>query len=91
MNRRTQSGRILGPEQRICVMDALKAHTVWAAEQIFEEERKGTIAPGKLADFAVLEKNPLNAEPESLRDIRVLRTVKEGKVIYQTGRNADDR
>lgn len=91
VNRRTQSGRILGPEQRICVMDALKAHTVWAAEQIFEEERKGTIAPGKLADFAVLEKNPLNAEPESLRDIRVLRTVKEGKVIYQTGRNADDR
>ena len=57
--------------------------TINAARQYFEEEEKGSLEPGKRADFAVLEKNPLLVPQEELTGIRVLETIKDGKTIYR--------
>jgi predicted amidohydrolase YtcJ len=82
VTRRTRSGDILGPHQRVDVMTALKAMTIWPAWQHFEEDRKGSIEAGKLADFVVLSDDPTAVDPETLADLDVLVTIKEGKVIY---------
>ncbi len=83
VNRATRSGRVLGPEERIPVYDALRAVTANAAWQYFEEDSKGTLAPGKRADLVMLDRDPLTAPTERLREIRVLATVKDGKTIYE--------
>lgn len=83
--RRTAEGVTLGREERIPVWEALKAVTVNAAWQYFEEKEKGSIAAGKRADFVVLDRNPLETEPEELRGIRVLATVKDGETLYVRG------
>lgn len=85
VNRVTKSGQILGEEEKISVLEALKAITVYGAYQYHEEEEKGTIAVGKYADFVVLEENPLEAEKEQLADISVLLTIKENQVVYRRG------
>ncbi|MEM7176101.1 MAG: amidohydrolase [Pseudomonadota bacterium] len=82
VTRRTRSGDILGPHQRVDVMTALKAMTLWPAWQHFEEDDKGSIEPGKLADFVILSADPTAIDPETLADIDVLTTIKEGKVVY---------
>lgn len=84
VNRRTLEGRILGEAQRISTYDALKAVTVNAAYQYFEEDRKGTLEPGKQADLVILSADPLKAPAEEIRDIRVLKTIKSGEVLYST-------
>ena len=82
VNRTTRSGQVLGPEQRVSVMDALKSITINAAYQYFEEKTKGSLEPGKLADFVILDKNPLKVEPLTIKDIQVVETIKEGQSIY---------
>lgn len=82
VNRSTRTERTLGPEQRVSPLDALKAITKDAAYQYFEEDQKGTIEVGKLADFAVLSQDPLQAKPELIKDIRVLETIKEGVTVF---------
>ena len=81
VNRTTRSGRVLGENQKVDVMTALKAMTLWSAWQHFEEDSKGSIEVGKLADFVVLSDNPLAVEPETLIDLRVQETIKEGETI----------
>jgi predicted amidohydrolase YtcJ len=71
------------PEQRITVEEALRAYTSNAAWAAFEENEKGTLSPGKLADFVVLSADPLSAAPDSLEKIEVLRTVAGGRVVYE--------
>ncbi|MCJ7935878.1 MAG: amidohydrolase [Chryseobacterium sp.] len=83
VNRKTRSGRILGPNERITPLEALKAITINAAYQLQEENRKGSITSGKLADFVILDQNPLTIDPEKMRDIKVLETIKEGNSVYQ--------
>ena len=85
------SGRIVGPEQRVDVITALKAMTIWPAYHHFEEKTKGSLAPGKLADFAILSKDPTAVEPTTIADIKVTETVKEGKTIFrlEPGARAD--
>lgn len=85
VNRITRKGRSIGENQRISVLDALKAITKYGAYQYFEEDTKGTIAPGKTADFVVLDQNPLTAKPEDLADIKVLLTIKENQVVFRRG------
>ena len=77
VNRKTAKGRVLGAEQTITVKEALKAVTVNGAYQIFEENRKGSIAA------VILEENPLLVPEERLRDIKVLETIKAGETIYK--------
>lgn len=83
VNRTTRGGQVLGPEQRVSVMDALKSITINAAYQYFEEDRKGTLTAGKLADLVILDKDPLKVKPTAIKDIRVLETIKEGRTIYK--------
>jgi predicted amidohydrolase YtcJ len=82
VNRTTRSGKTLGPEQQISPLRALKAITKDAAYQYFEEDRKGTIEVGKLADFTVLSEDPLLVQPALIKDIRVLETIKEGATLF---------
>ena len=82
VNRVTTSGKILGPEERITPFEALRAITADAAWQHFEENRKGTLETGKLADMVVLSDDPLSIDPMKIRDIQVLETIKGGESIY---------
>lgn len=83
VNRKTKSGVTLGESEKISVLDALKAVTIHAAYQYFEENEKGSIKPGKHADFVILDQNPLEVLPEKIREIKVLQTIKDGAVIYR--------
>ncbi len=83
VNRKTMTGRVLGEQQRISVLEALRAVTRDGAYQIFEEDSKGTIAEGKVADLVVLGANPLTADTGALKDIPVLETIKEGVTVYR--------
>ena len=84
VNRRTQSGDILGPLERIPVYKALQQVTINAAWQIHEDASKGSLSVGKLADLVVLDSNPLTVDPAALANIRVLATIKEGQLIFGT-------
>ncbi len=82
VNRLTSSGKVLGPDQRISVREALRAHTISPAWQNFEERDKGSLEAGKLADLIVVDVNPLECAPEKLRDICVLETVVGGETVF---------
>lgn len=84
--RLTTSGQVLGPDQRIPVQQALRAITIDAAWQNFQEDIKGSIEAGKQADFVVLTDNPLTVDSAALRDIQVLETIVGGKSVFR--RNA---
>ena len=81
VNRVTPSGRIAGPEQRIDVDAALRAVTIEAAYSWRQEDRIGSIAPGKIANFTVLAEDPYAVDPMKLKDIAVWGTVFEGGVF----------
>lgn len=83
VNRVTRNGRKLGPEYCIDVMEAIRAVTIYGAYQHFDEVVKGSLEVGKLADMVILDKNPLTVPKETIKDIRVLETIKEGKTIYK--------
>jgi len=82
VNRTTRSGQILGPDQRVSPLEALESITVNAAYQYFEEDTKGSIETGKLADLVVLSANPLTMPPEELWNLEVVETIKGGKTIF---------
>ncbi|MEJ2400119.1 MAG: amidohydrolase [Xanthomonadales bacterium] len=82
VTRRSRSGDIIGPAQRVDVMTALKAMTIWPAWQHFEEDDKGSIEAGKLADFVILSGDPTAIDPEKLDTLEVLQTIKEDRVVY---------
>lgn len=84
VNRQTRDGKLLGGEQRIPVMEALRAVTSDAAWQNFEEKEKGSIEAGKLADFVVLDQNPLTVAALRIRDIKVLQTIVAGETVFPT-------
>lgn len=81
VNRRTASGRLLGEEEKTPVLAALKAQTIDAAWQVFMEHERGSIAPGKIADFVILSDNPLE-KAEDLAHLRVLQTIRRGRAVY---------
>jgi hypothetical protein len=83
VNRVTSSGKLLGPEERITPYEALRSITKDAAWQYFEEHRKGTLEPGKLADMVVLDADPLGINPEEIGEIKVIETIKEGKTVFR--------
>lgn len=83
VNRLSRSNQVIGPDQRIEPMEALRAVTIDAAWQNFEEEIKGSIEPGKFADFTILEEDPLTIDPTKIRDIQVLKTIVNDETIYK--------
>jgi len=82
VNRTTRSGYVLGRQQRLSPYVALKAMTIWSAYQHFEEASKGTLEPGKLADFVILNQNPLKIAPAKIINIKIMETIKEGKTVF---------
>lgn len=84
VNRKTFSGKTLGEEQRIDAYKALQGFTVNAAYQYKEEMSKGLLAKGMLADLVELDRNPLKVDPDDIKNIRVVQTIKHGKRLYST-------
>ena len=74
VTRKDSKGRVWGPSQRITPKEALKICTVNGAFASFEENEKGSLTPGKLAEFVMLEGDPLDTDPDSIKDINVLGT-----------------
>ena len=89
VNRISTGGRVIGEEQRIDPMQALRAVTIDAAWQIFREEELGSIEVGKLADLVVLDGNPLE-QPDAIRDLQVERTLVGGVTIYESKNDLPD-
>lgn len=83
VNRLTREGKVLGEEERVNVCEALKAVTINGAYAYFEEDKKGSIAEGKLADLVILDRNPLKTPVSELKDIKVTETLKEGETVYR--------
>jgi len=83
VNRITRSGKVLGEAQRATTMEALRSITIDAAFQYFEEDQKGSIEPGKLADLVILAEDPFDVAPESIKDIDVLETIKDGVSVFR--------
>ena len=81
VNRVTPSGRVAGPEERISVKDALRAITIEAAYSWQKENELGSICPGKIANFTVLDQDPLTVEPMKLNDIPIWGTIFEGRIF----------
>lgn len=81
VNRRMMSGDILGKEECISPLEALRAVTINSAYQYFEEDEKGSLKVGKKADMVILSDNLLTSH--HIKDIEVLETIKDGKVIYK--------
>jgi predicted amidohydrolase YtcJ len=71
------------PEQALTVTESLKMWTLWAAKSLGEEKLKGSIEPGKYADMAVLSYDILTVDPEKIIDIKVLRTIVAGTIVYE--------
>jgi predicted amidohydrolase YtcJ len=82
VTRKDYKGRVWGANQKVDVDQALRIATINGAYASFEEDTKGSITAGKLADFVILEKDPHDADPEQIKDIKIVRTVVGGRTMY---------
>ena len=83
VTRISRTGAVIGADERISVYEALKAVTIDAAFEYFEEEDKGSIKAGKRADLVILDQSPLETAPSEIHKIKVMATIKDGEVIYR--------
>ena len=83
VDRTSRSGQVIGEKEKLTPYEALQSITSWSAYQHFEEEQKGTLQEGKLADMVILDKNPLKVSPTEIKEIVVLETIKEGVSVYK--------
>ena len=81
VNRRTTGGAVLGEEQRVDVLRALRGVTIDAARQHFQEGDRGSLEVGKLADLVILDASPL-ADPAAIDQRRVVETIVGGRTVY---------
>jgi predicted amidohydrolase YtcJ len=82
VTRKDITGRMWGENQKVSVDEALKIATIHGAYASYEEAIKGSITPGKLADFVLLEKDPHDVEPDRIKEIKVVRTVVGGRTVH---------
>jgi len=82
VNRVSRAGAEIGTDQRVTPLEGLKAMTINVAYQYGEKSSKGSLEPGKLADLVILDKNPLTVDPMTIKEIKVVEAIKEGKSIY---------
>jgi len=83
VTRKGMSGTVFGAEESLTVMEALRGYTLYGAWLSFEEDRKGSIEPGKVADMIVLDQDILAVDPDHIMDINVEQTWLGGKMVYQ--------
>ncbi len=83
VTRKDFSGRVWGPNQRVTVDEALRICTLNGAYASFEEEIKGSITAGKLADFVILAADPHQTDPDHIKEIQVVRTVVGGRTVHE--------
>ena len=83
VTRKDYRGRVWGENQKITVDEAIRVATVNGSRPSYEESLKGTITAGKLADFVILEKDPHDVPPDTIKDIKVVRTVAGGRTTYE--------
>jgi predicted amidohydrolase YtcJ len=83
VTRKDKQGRVWGPAQRISVTQAMQVCTLHGAYASFEEEIKGSLTPGKLADIVLLEKDPHAVDPEEIVNIKIIRTLLGGKTVHE--------
>lgn len=83
VNRVSRSGAVIGTAERLTPYEALQSITIWGAYQHFEENTKGSLKEGKLADMVLLDANPLKVDPMKLKEIQIMETIKEGRSIYR--------
>ena len=85
MTRKTRSGFVLGANQRLPFEEALRAVTLGGAYQYFEEDRKGSISPGKRADLVILERDPMSVPADQVSEIGIVETFARGRSVYASG------
>lgn len=83
VERKSRSGQVIGADEKLTPYEALKGITQWSAYQHFEEDTKGTLEVGKLADMVILDKNPLKVTEGEIKNILVLETYKDGIRVYK--------
>jgi predicted amidohydrolase YtcJ len=81
--RESRTGQIVGTNERLTPIEGLRAITINGAYQYFEENVKGSVEKGKLADFVILSDDITSIDPQKIKDVTVLETIKEGKTIYK--------
>ena len=82
VTRQTRVG-VIGKTQAVTPLEPLKMHTIWAAEVMGDGAIKGTIEPGKLADLAVLDRNPLAIDEDEIKEIQATMTIVDGKIVFE--------
>ena len=85
VTRKVESGQPLSPRECISPLQALEMYTLWSAYASCEEAVKGSIRPSKLADLTVLSDDPTLVAPETLREIQVMRTIIDGRIMWERG------
>lgn len=83
VERKSRSGEVIGPDERLTPLEALRTITINGAFQYTEEKLKGSIEKGKLADLVILSADITTIDPAAIKDVTVLETIKEGKTIYK--------
>ena len=85
VTRKGMSGNVYGADEALTVMEALRGYTLYGAYLTFEEDQKGSLEPGKLADMIVLDQDILTIDPDHIMDIEVEQTWLGGKLVYEAG------
>lgn len=83
VSRKTKNGIIIDTDESVSVLESLRIHTINGAYASFEEDIKGTLEEGKLADLAILSENPLEIEPERIQNIEVEMTIIGGEIVFK--------
>ena len=83
VTRKSYTGEVLGPEQRVSLEEAIWIYTMGSAYTSFEENIKGSIEVGKLADLVLLDKDPTKVDPDTIKDIPIMATIVGGEFVYE--------
>jgi len=83
LTHKTKAGREIAPREKVGLLEALRAYTIWGAYLGFDEHNRGSIEPGKLADLVVLSRNLLELDPEELLEVKADLTMVDGRIVHQ--------
>lgn len=83
VTRETFSGQVICPEERLTVQEALRTYTIMPAKHVFMEDKIGSLEPGKYADMVIWDKNLYTCPTDDLKELKVLKTILNGKIVYE--------